>query len=195
MRLWPRGFSMDDFVIETPRLLLRGWTQADAAPFQQICSDPQVMEYLGEPMTLAETEMVVTRMQAMQEQLGYCFWAMEHRETGALMGFCGVKPGAIGTSIDGQLEIGWRMARAYWGKGYAREAAQAAINWVWINLKVDSVWAITAPANERSQALMRRLGMTRHRKLDFQHPAMPPGDPLRAHVTYSLPRPKDIPAP
>ena len=176
-------------MIEIPRLRLRNWKQDDAIAFQQICSDPDVMEFLGEPMTLAETETVISRMQAMQTQLGYCFWAMEHRETGALMGFCAVKPGAIGTSIGEQLEIGWRMARAYWGAGYATEAAQAVIDWVWANLDVDSIWAITAPGNQRSQALMRRLGMTRHRKLDFEHPAMPRGDPLRAHATYSLNRP------
>lgn len=181
---------MSAFAIKTPRLILRGWQEQDAAPFQRICSDPSVMEHLGPLMTLAEAQAMVLRMQALQVEIGYCFWAMENRVDSALMGFCGVKPGAVGTPIEGRLEIGWRMGRPYWGKGFAYEAASATVDWVWANQSVDSIWAITTPDNRRSQTLMQRLGMERQHGLDFEHQGLPTGDPLRPHVTYRLERPK-----
>ncbi|MGK2909072.1 MAG: GNAT family N-acetyltransferase [Sphingobium sp.] len=180
---------MSNFAIETPRLILRNWRTSDAAPFQQICSDPAVMEHLGPPMTLAEAQSMVLRVQALQAEVGYCFWAMENRADSALMGFCGVKPGAGGTPIEGLLEIGWRLARTYWGKGLAHEAASATVDWVWANQPADAIWAITTPTNLRSQALMQRLGMVRQDELDFEHQGLPEGDALRPHVTYRLDRP------
>jgi RimJ/RimL family protein N-acetyltransferase len=180
---------MSDTVIETSRLLLRGWRDADVVPWQAMCSDPEVMEHLGPPMTMEDAKAYVARMQGMQAQHGYCFWALEHRSTGTFLGFCGVKPGAAGTPIVDKIEIGWRMARDWWGAGYAREAAQASIGWVWDNLDADTIWAITTPDNDRSQGLMVRLGMTRRLNMDFEHQALPEGDPLRPHVTYEIRRP------
>ena len=156
------------FAIETPRLILRGWREEDARPFQRICTDPDVMEHLGPPLTLREAEQAVVRQNAFLDSAGYCFWAMEHKDSSALMGFCGVKPGAVNTPIENRPEIGWRMGRNWWGAGYAREAAQASLDWMWANTGVDSVWAITTPANVRSWGLMERLGMTRHHELDFR---------------------------
>lgn len=181
---------MSDVAIDTPRLILRGWKERDAAPFQQICSDPVVMEHLGPLMTLAEAQAMILRVQALQAEAGYCFWAMENRADGTLMGFCGVKTGAVGTPIEGRLEIGWRMARSYWGNGFAYEAASATVDWVWANQSANTIWAITTPNNLRSQTLMQRLGMKRQRELDFDHQGLPAGDPLRPHVTYRIERPE-----
>jgi RimJ/RimL family protein N-acetyltransferase len=180
---------VSEAVIETERLILRGWRDADIAPWHAICSDPTVMAHLGPLMTRDEAAAYVARMQAMQADIGHCFWAMESRADGALIGFCGVKPGADGTPIKDRLEIGWRMGQAYWGRGYAREAAQAAIDWVWANRAEDSIWAITTPDNSRSWGLMARLGMTRRQDMDFDHPLLAPGDPLRPHITHEIRRP------
>ncbi len=180
---------MSEAVIETERLILRGWRDADIAPWHAICSDPAVMAHLGPLMTRDEAAAYVARMQAMQADIGHCFWAMESKADGALMGFCGVKPGADGTPIMDRLEIGWRMGQAHWGKGYAREAAQAAIDWVWSNRAEDSIWAITTPDNSRSWGLMARLGMARRRDMDFDHQLLAIDDPLRPHITHEIRRP------
>ncbi|WP_253183374.1 GNAT family N-acetyltransferase [Sphingobium phenoxybenzoativorans] len=180
---------MSDTIIETPRLLLRGWREADVEPWQAMCSDPEVMRHLGPPMTMDEAQAYVARMQAMQADHGHCFWALEHRSTSTFLGFCGVKPGAAGTPIVDRVEIGWRMARPWWGAGYAREAAQASIDWVWANLDAQSIWAITTHDNRRSRGLMTRLGMARREDLDFEHQALAENDPLRPHVTYEIERP------
>lgn len=176
-------------MIESERLLLRGWIDADKAPFHAMCNDPAVMEYLGPPMSLPDIDAMVDRLSLMMVDPGYCFWAIERKADGAFLGFCGLKPGAPGTPVEGRIEIGWRLAREHWGRGYAREAAIASLAWGWANLDADSIWAITVTANSRSRGLMERLGMTRRHELDFDHPLPGLEERLRRHVTYSITRP------
>jgi RimJ/RimL family protein N-acetyltransferase len=111
---------------------------------------------------------------------------MERREDGAFLGFCGIKPGPEGTPIKGEIEIGWRLGHAFWGQGYAREAAQASLDWAWAHLDVPGVAAITTRTNMRSWGLMERLGMTRIPEDDFDHPLVPAESPLRPHITYRI---------
>jgi RimJ/RimL family protein N-acetyltransferase len=177
-------------MIETPRLLLREWTTADIAPMQAICSDPDVMRHLGPALGIDEMRAWIARYKGMQAEHGYCFWAVERKEDRALLGACGLKPGAVGTPIEGQIEIGWRLGKPYWGQDYAREAAQASLDWGWANLRADSIWAITAACNTHSQALMLRLGMAHRRYLDFDHPKYPVDSPTRPHMTFSISRPE-----
>jgi RimJ/RimL family protein N-acetyltransferase len=176
-------------MIETERLILRGWRDSDVAPFHAMGQDPEVMLFLGPPSTPEQSAAVVDRQNAILAEHGYCFWALEAKSDGAFLGFCGVKPGVPDTPIAGQPEIGWRLARAYWGQGYAREAAEAALAWMWVNTDVPLVAAITVPANRNSWGLMERLGMTRYADDDFDHPALAPGDPLRRHLVYRILRP------
>lgn len=177
-------------MIETDRILLRGWRESDAEPFLAMGNDPAVMEYLGPPQSRADVDAAIERQNGFIAAHGHCFWALERREDGAFMGFCGLKPGAAGTPIEGRIEIGWRLAQPYWGKGYAREAAQASLDWAWRTPAIDSVWAITVPGNVRSWGLMERLGMTRHHDLDFDHPQPGLEERLKAHLTYGIERPR-----
>jgi RimJ/RimL family protein N-acetyltransferase len=87
------------------------------------------------------------------------------------------------------IEIGWRFARAYWGQGYAFEAARALVDDGFGRLSFDEIVAFTVPANQRSWRLMERLGMTRDPAEDFDHPGVPRGHPLRGHVLYRQRRP------
>jgi RimJ/RimL family protein N-acetyltransferase len=179
-----------DFALSTERLILRGWRDADLAPYLAMCVDPRVMEFLGGLGTEANCAAGIARQRAGQAERGHCFWAIERQEDGAFLGFCGLKPGQEGTPIEGRVEIGWRLRADAWGQGYAREAAQASLDWAWANLNEDAVWAITVPANVRSWGLMERLGMTRHADLDFDMPApiLPPDSPHLRHITYSIGR-------
>ena len=177
-------------MISTQRLLLRPWRDADVALFHAMCSDPAVMRYLGPLQSREEVAAGIARQQSFQADRGYCFWAVERREDGAFLGFCGIKPGAEGTPIEGEIEIGWRLRAAVWGQGYAREAAQASLDWTWANLDAAGVAAITNIENTRSWGLMERLGMRRDPNEDFDHPAVPEGDPLRPHILYRINRPQ-----
>jgi ribosomal-protein-alanine N-acetyltransferase len=88
------------------------------------------------------------------------------------------------------VETGWRLASAYWGKGYATEAAAAAVDFGFRELGLDEIIAMTVPGNTRSRRVMEKLGMTRNAADDFDHPSVAEGHPLRRCVLYRL-RAKD----
>ena len=178
-------------MIDTERLSLRIWRPGDRNAFLEMCTSPQVMEHLGGPSSAEEIDAGIARIHACQEKNGHCFWAIERREDGAFLGFCGLKVATEpGTPVDGEIEIGWRLRADAWGHGYAREAAQASLDWGFANLTADRIVAITVAANTRSWGLMERLGMARRPDLDFNHPLFEPGHPLRAHITYVAERPR-----
>jgi RimJ/RimL family protein N-acetyltransferase len=176
-------------MIDTARLILRAWREADTEPFHAMNIDPEVRRYLGPLQTRDEIEAAIARQVGHLATVGYCFWALERRADGAFLGFCGLKPGPEGTPIAGQVEIGWRLRRDAWGQGYAREAAVASLIWGWEHLDAEEIAAITVLANERSWGLMERIGMTRDPASDFDHPGVGEGDPLRRHITYRIARP------
>ncbi|KAB7648305.1 GNAT family N-acetyltransferase [Polymorphobacter fuscus] len=177
-------------MITTERLILRPWCDADAAPFHAMGRDPEVMRFLGPLQTPAETDAAIARMVASQAAHGHCFWAVERLDTAGFIGFCGLKHAPDGIAgLAGDIEIGWRLARPAWGQGFAREAATASLDWGFTALAIDRIIAITTAGNVRSWGLMERLGMARRHDLDFDHPALPAGDPLRPHITYAIGRP------
>jgi RimJ/RimL family protein N-acetyltransferase len=174
-------------VIETERLIMRTWRDDDVDPFHAINSDPEVMATLGPIMGRDEVAALIARITAIEIEHGYTFWALERRADSRLIGWCGAIPGAVGP-IAGKLEIGWRLARDSWGKGYVTEAARATLAWLFNTQSDEAVWAITSAGNVRSRAVMARLGMTYRSELDFAHPKLAAHDPLLSHVTYALTR-------
>lgn len=176
-------------MIDTERLVLRRWQERDRATFYAHCSDPEVMRYFPALLTRDEVDAAIARQDGFADQHGFCFWVVEERASRQMLGFCGLKPGAEGTPLEGGVEIGWRFGKEHWGKGFAREAAQASLDWGFANLPVDRIGAITGPANTRSWGLMERLGMVRALDQDFDHPAVPDDSPLKRHITYWKQRP------
>lgn len=174
-------------MIATERLTLRPWHDGDVAPFYAMGQDAEVMRYLGPPASRQDCERAIARMAVAQSAVGHCFWAVERHTDGAFIGFCGLMP--CKPPLLGEIEIGWRLARAAWGQGYALEAAKASLEWAWNHLDVESIVAMTVPANRRSWGLMERLGMSRVPGGDFDHPDLPLGNPLRHHILYRIARP------
>lgn len=152
-------------------------------------ADPEVMRYLLPVPDAAAFDAMAERFEGYARDHGYTFWSVERRADRAVIGTCGLKPGATGTPIAEQVEIGWRLARAAWGQGYAFEAAQATLVRGWANTGVDEIVAITVPDNVASWTLMERLGMTRAAGGDFDHPLVPDGSPLKRHILYKIGRP------
>ncbi len=171
-------------MIETERLVLRRWEDRDRPVFYDHCADPEVMRYFPALMTPAEVDAAIARQDGFQASHGYCFWVVEPKASATMVGFCGLKPGAEGTPLEGGVEIGWRFGKAHWGQGLATEAAVASLDWGFANLPVDRIGAITTVANRRSRLLMERIGMVRVVDQDFDHPAVPDDSPLKRHVTY-----------
>lgn len=177
-------------MIATERLILRNWRDTDLDPFAALCADADVMQHLGGPQARLDVAAAMARQRAGAERNGHCFWAVERRGDGALLGFCGLQAGTPPVAALGNvLEIGWRLRRDAWGQGYAREAAAAALAWAWAHTDRAEVLAWTVPANCASWGLMLRLGMRHRSHLDFAHPAFPVGHPLSGHVVYAIDRP------
>ena len=176
-------------MIGTERLIVRPWQDSDRAPFAAMGRDPEVMATIGPLQTRADTDLDIDHLIARQHRQGHVFWAVERRADTAFLGFCGIEFGDADLPIADLPEIGWRLARAYWGQGYAWEAATGCLAWAWANRDWPTVYAITMPTNVRSWRVMKRLGMVRDRAMDFDHPGMRADDPRRAQITYRTNRP------
>jgi len=149
--------------------------------------DTDVMACLGPLLSREDSDAIVARISAHIDTHGFGFWALERKADRTFLGFTGLKRADVGP-LAGEVEIGWRLSRHAWGQGYAREAAQAALDWAFTRLAAPLVFAMTVPANRNSWGLMERLGMTRRPELDFDHPLLAPDSPLRPHIIYSIAR-------
>ena len=172
--------------LSTERLLLRQWRESDLDPWAQLNADPEVREHFPDLLTWEQSAASMARFQAELDQRGYGLWAVEVRATGEFIGFTGLDPVGDHLPFSG-MEIGWRLTRSAWGYGYATEAARAGLAFAFDTLALPELVSMTATTNLRSQAVMRRIGMTRDPADDFDHPAVPEG-PLRRHVLYRLRR-------
>lgn len=177
--------------IVTARLRLRQWSEADRAPFAAMGTDPRVMAHFPALLTRAESDAQIDRQAMAIGTTGLGFWAVERLADARFIGFTGLKPVSISSPIHGEVEIGWRLARNYWGMGYAEEAARAALWVAFEERDLASVVAMTVPANVRSWGLMERLGMERREDLDFGHPDLPAAHPLHRHIVYAIDNPGD----
>jgi RimJ/RimL family protein N-acetyltransferase len=161
-------------MIETERLLLRNWREDDKEPFHRLCNTPAVMRWLGGVKPRHEYDEVVDRLAGWQRSYGHTFWAAERKEDGAFLGFCGLKiANGTGSPVLGEVEVGWRLREDCWGRGYAREAAAASLDFAFDRLAVRRVVALTVEGNSASWGLMRRLGMRRREDLDHVDPDWP----------------------
>ena len=180
---------MADFSTETERLVLREWRDADADALFASGQDASVMQFLGPLMEHDDALGLISGQILNQSLFGYCFWPIERKSDGVLIGFCGLNPGPEQSPLESKLEIGWRLVHSAWGKGFAREAAEATLKWAWRSLPDDEVCSMTVVANARSWGLMERLGMVRRPDLDFDHPHLAADNPLRPQIVYSVARP------
>jgi len=177
---------MPDPFLRTDRLLLRPWREADLEPFSALNADPAVMEHFARPLDGPESDAFVARIMAHFAREGFGFWAVEAPGAAPLVGLVGLARPAFEAPFTPCVEIGWRLAREHWGKGYATEAARAALRYGFEQLSLDEIVAFTVPGNVRSRAVMERIGMTRSADDDFDHPSLPEGHPLRRHVLYRV---------
>ena len=167
-----------------PRLILRQWNETDLEPFAAMNADPEVMEFFPQLLTREQSLASMESLKRGIEERGWGLWAVEiEHEFAGLTGLAEPKFEAHFTPC---IEIGWRFQRRFWGRGYALEAARVALRFAFERLCLGEVVAFTAQLNERSQRLMRRLGMTHSAGNDFEHPVLPAGHPLRRHVLYRI---------
>jgi RimJ/RimL family protein N-acetyltransferase len=173
--------------VETPRLVLRQWRDADREPYAAMNQDPEVMRYFLGLQDRATSDKAIDVWTREIAGRGWSNWAVALRGTGELIGFTGLTVPWRPYAFMPCVEIGWRLARAHWKKGYATEAAQAALGVGFERLGLEEIVSFTALANAPSRAVMERLGMMDAHE-DFDHPAIPEGHALRRHCLYRLKR-------
>lgn len=180
--------STPDGVVRTARLLLRPWRDSDLEPFAAMNADAEVMAHLPALLDRAASDAIVARMRDRFDHQGFAPWAVEAPGVAEFVGFVGLAVPRFAAAFTPCVEVGWRLSRRYWGRGYATEAAQAALAVGFGPRNLDSIVSFTVPHNVRSRAVMERLGMTHDAAADFDHPSLPEGHALRPHVLYRLSR-------
>jgi len=169
----------------TARLRLRQWRASDRAAFAELNADPKVMAFYTAPLGRVESDALADRFQALIAARGWDFWAVEIQGSGAFAGFVGLHHPQPTLPFSPCVEIGWRLAARFWGRGLATEAARAALGVGFEQLGLPEVVAFTSLDNLKSRAVMARLGM-REVPERFEHPGIPPGHRLREHCLYRL---------
>lgn len=174
--------------LTTARLTLRTWQPLDREGLWRMQSDPRTMEFLMPVPDRAASDAVAERAEAHFARHNFGLWVVEVPGITDFAGYCGLVHVPYAEHFTPAVEIGWRFDPAFWGRGYATEAALAALDFGFERLGLEEIVAITVPANLRSRAVMERLGMARDEGGDFDLPTTPPDHPLRRQVLYRLRR-------
>ncbi len=149
-------------------------------------ADPEVMAFFPAILTREESDALVDRFEEEYSRRGFCPWAVEERESSRFIGFVGLHEVPDYLTFAPALEVGWRLAREFWGQGLATEAAATSLTFAFRELGADEVVSMTSEVNQRSRRVMERLGMHREPGDDFEHPRVAVGHRLRPHVLYRL---------
>ncbi|MGF1734813.1 GNAT family N-acetyltransferase [Photobacterium satsumensis] len=173
--------------LETDRLILRQWKREDYPVYAKLNADPAVMNYFPAVLSPQESDAQAARITQLIAERGWGFWAVELKATGQFIGFVGLHSQDEHSGIPNApfVEIGWRLAKEHWGKGYAPEAASRALQFAFCELSAPSIYAFTALPNTPSQRVMGKIGMVNIGQ-DFDHPKLPQGHSLQRHCLYQI---------
>ncbi|RDC61124.1 Ribosomal-protein-alanine N-acetyltransferase [Alteripontixanthobacter maritimus] len=178
------------FRLETERLILRDWRDEDWPEFWRVTNTPAVMRWLGDEADAATRDAARARLEGYRSQHGHTFWVLQRKDdgghlSGEMLGFCGLKrSNVVGETVEGMMEVGWRLREDAWGSGYAKEAAVASLDTAFNRFGADEVVALTVAGNKASWGLMVRLGMQRREDLDFTDPRY--GPHLNPSIVYAV---------
>jgi len=170
--------------LTTERLRLRQWRPEDRSPFAAMNADSRVMEFFPAPLSREKSDALARRCEALISERGWGAWAVERRDTGQFIGMTGLHAPTAPLPFSPCIEVLWRLAFDHWGRGYATEAARAAVEFGLTVGGLDEIVAFTTISNVRSINVMRKLGMAEAEH--FDHPGVPTGSELRPHVLYRL---------
>lgn len=175
--------------LHTQRLCLRRWRSEDRPAFAAMNADPRVMEHFPAMLSREESDALIDRIEAHFAERGFGLWAVEVAGGAPFIGFVGLQAPRFTAHFTPCVEIGWRLAAEHWGRGYATEAARAALAFGFNEAGLDEIVSFTAIPNLSSQRVMQKIGMTHDPAGDFDHPVLPEGHSLRRHVLYRIARP------
>jgi RimJ/RimL family protein N-acetyltransferase len=158
------------YLFKSERLGFREWTQEDVPEFSKLNSDLEVMKYFPKTLVLSETIFFMERLQAHFSKNGFCYFATDELATNEFIGFIGLASQNFKSPFTPAIDIGWRLKKESWGKGYATEGAKKCLEYAFNELKIDKVIATCTLQNKKSENVMKKIGM---KKLSaFKHPKL-----------------------
>lgn len=170
-----------NYLFESERLGFRAWSAEDLPRMAAINADPEVMRFFPATVTEQQTQDFITRMQVMFQEKGYCYYAVDEKAGGNLIGFIGLFWQTYEAPFTPATDIGWRLAKKFWGKGYATEGAARCLRHAFDELRLDRVVATAPSVNQPSVHVMEKIGL---QKLgEFIHPRLA-GNPRLEHCVY-----------
>ena len=170
------------------RIFLRQWRKQDLDGLARMNADARVMAFFPATLNHEQSEAMLSSFMRLMDQRGWGIWVLEIPGVTDFAGFVGLHETEHDLPFCPCTEIVWRLDAEYWGRGYATEAARAALDFGFTTLGLEEIVAFTSVGNRRSQRVMQRLGMSCDER-GFEHPAVEIGSPLRAHVLYRIARP------
>jgi len=170
------------YIFQSERLGFRKWHDGDIKPLAQLCADPEVMRFFLDPLSYDQSEKLLKKINEQFEHHRYGAYAVELLENGAFIGFIGFAYCEMEATFTPCVEILWRLAKQYWGHGYAPEGAKACIDYGRSELGIDEFYSFTATVNIPSERVMQKIGMVKQG--EFDHPNVPAGHKLQRHVLY-----------
>ena len=175
---------MKNYLFKSDRLGFRNWLSTDIVKLAAINSDKEVMAFFPSTRTLSETESFIKRMQKQYAEKGYCYFAIDKLDNGEFIGFIGLSEQNYEADFTPCIDIGWRLAKSEWNKGFATEGAKKCLDFAFETLQLDKVYAIALVANTKSEQVMKKIGM---RKVKFfDHPQLMDNYRLRKCVLYDI---------
>lgn len=178
-------FMNDIIEFQTSRLKLRQWREDDLPVFSRLNADPLVMKFYPNVLTTEESNTMANKIAELIAINGWGFWAVELIHQKSFIGFVGLNQPVYELPVSPCVEIGWRLASDYWGRGYATEAAEACLDLAFDQLGLNQVFSFASVGNLKSRAVMQRLNML-DTKSNFDHPMIPAKHSLREHVLYMI---------
>ena len=174
--------------LETERLLLRRWKESDRAPFAIMSADPHVMRHFPAVLDRKKSDALIDRLEKHFETHGFGLFAVERKDTTEFIGTVGLQFVGFDAPFTPAVEVGWRIAANHQNQGFATEAALEVLRFAFEDMSLTQVVSFTVAANTASQRVMLKIGFQADPAQGFDHPNLPEGHPLRAHVFYSLSR-------
>lgn len=178
------------YIFESERLGFRRWKEEDRVPFEVMTADPDVMRFFPKLLNKEEANRLISRFEAHMDNKGYTMWAVERKKDGVFIGFIGLLEITMEIEGQGSAEIGWRLDKQFWKRGYAVEGALACIAYAFGPLAMNQVYSFTSTINQASETVMQRIGMTKIG--EFEHPKLDEDSPLKKHVLYKINRQEEL---
>ena len=175
---------MVHYIFKSERLGFRNWTASDVEKMALLNSDKDVMEFFPNTETLEQTQNFIERMQQQFLEKGFCYFAVDELATNEFIGFIGLSEKTFESDFTPCVDIGWRLSKNFWNRGFATEGAKRCLEFGFEDLKLEKIVAIAPKVNVKSEAVMRKIGMRKVK--NFQHPLLQLYPQIQECVLYEI---------